>query len=106
MACDQNFVEYVCEQISGAGEATYKKMFGEYMVYCNAKPVFLLCNNTVYVKVLPETQALLQDAQQAEPYGGAKPHYVVEDLENREFMTSLAAALERVTPLPKPRKKK
>ncbi len=30
MASSLDFVEYVCEQISGAGEITYKKMFGDF----------------------------------------------------------------------------
>ena len=30
-------IESVCEQIGGAGEITYKKMFGEYGIYCNGK---------------------------------------------------------------------
>lgn len=30
MASDQNFVDFVLEQIKNAGEVTAKKMFGEY----------------------------------------------------------------------------
>lgn len=37
MASTAEFVEYICEQTSGAGIITYKKMFGEYGVYCNGK---------------------------------------------------------------------
>lgn len=37
MASRIDFVEYVCEQMSGAGIITYKKMFGEYGVYCDGK---------------------------------------------------------------------
>ena len=37
MASNLDFVEYVCEQIGGAGQITYKKMFGEYGIYCNEK---------------------------------------------------------------------
>ena len=35
MATTPDFVEFVCEQISGAGDIRYRKMFGEYMVYVN-----------------------------------------------------------------------
>ena len=37
MASTVEFVEYVCDQASGAGSIAYKKMFGEYSIYCNAK---------------------------------------------------------------------
>jgi DNA helicase-2/ATP-dependent DNA helicase PcrA len=34
------------------GAVRYKKMFGEYMVYVNEKPILLVCDNTVFVKIL------------------------------------------------------
>jgi len=51
MATTVDFIEYVCGQIEGAGAVRYKKMFGEYMVYVNDKPILLVCDNTVYVKM-------------------------------------------------------
>ena len=53
MATSVDFIEYVCEQIQGPWDIRYKKMFGEYMVYVNDKPIFLVCNDTVYVKKFP-----------------------------------------------------
>ncbi len=42
MATSIDYIEYVCEQIRGVGEIRYKKMFGEYMVYVNDKPVIIV----------------------------------------------------------------
>lgn len=50
MATSVDFINYVCEQIVGVGDIRYRKMFGEYMVYVNYKPILLICDNTVYVK--------------------------------------------------------
>ncbi len=33
MASDQNFVDFVCDQIDFSGKISYRKMFGEYAVY-------------------------------------------------------------------------
>jgi TfoX/Sxy family transcriptional regulator of competence genes len=52
MSSTPGFVEYVCEQIAGAGEIRHKKMFGDDMVYVNDRPVLLVCDNAVYVKRL------------------------------------------------------
>ncbi|MCI6817904.1 MAG: transcriptional regulator, partial [Clostridium sp.] len=52
MATSIEFIEYVCEQVSGIGIVRYRKMFGEYMVYINDKPILLVCDNTVFVKEL------------------------------------------------------
>ena len=100
MATDKEFIEYVCEQIRGIGEVTYKKMFGEYMAYVNSKPVLLVCDNTVYVKKLEVVKELLQDAEVGIPYGGSKEHYIL-DIDDSELSKQVVIALEKVTPLPK-----
>lgn len=80
-------------------------MFGEYMVYVNDKPVLLVCDNTVYVKKLPEVEELMSDAECGVPYDGAKEHYIL-DIENRELTAKVVEVLEQVTPVPKKRTKK
>ena len=35
MATKLEFVKYAVDQMSGAGTITYRKMFGEYGLYCN-----------------------------------------------------------------------
>ncbi len=42
MATSEEFIYYVCEQLKGIGTIRYKKMFGEYMVYINEKPIVLV----------------------------------------------------------------
>lgn len=105
MATDKEFIEYVCEQIRGAGDVTYKKMFGEYMAYVNLKPVLLVCDDTVFVKQVDAIKEFMTDAETGIPYKGAKEHYIL-DIDDSELSEKVAIALERVTPLPKPRKKK
>jgi TfoX/Sxy family transcriptional regulator of competence genes len=105
MSTDIDFIEFVCEQIRGSGDIRYKKMFGEYMVYVNDKPILLVCDNTVFVKKLPEIEGLMKDAEKGFPYDGAKEHYVV-DIDDAEVSKNIIEILEPITPLPKPRKKK
>ena len=42
MATNADFMEYVREQISAAGEIAFRRMFGEYAVYLGGKVVALL----------------------------------------------------------------
>ncbi len=105
MASTLDFIEFVCEQIAFTGAVRYRKMFGEYMVYLNDKPIFLICDNTVFVKKLEVVELLLADADVGSPYTGAKEHYVL-DIEDRTLAEKVALALETVVPIPKPRKKK
>lgn len=50
LASNLEFVEYVCAQISAAGDITYMKMFGEYGVYCDGKVIGVICDNQFFVK--------------------------------------------------------
>ena len=43
MASHSDFVLYIADQCSGAGEITTRKMFGDYGIYCNGKIFGLLC---------------------------------------------------------------
>jgi len=42
--------EFIVEQIENAGVITYRKMFGEYALYCNGKVIALICDNQLFVK--------------------------------------------------------
>ncbi len=105
MATTVNFIEYVCEQIAGVGDIRYKKMFGEYMVYVNDKPILLVCDNTVFVKKLDCIAEKMKEAETGLPYTGAKEHYVL-DIDNGDFSREIVAILEPETPLPRLKKKK
>ena len=104
MASTLDFVTYICEQLEGVGAIRSRKMFGEYMVYVNDKPVVLVCNDTVFVKKLPCLEELLGRNPVGNPYEGAKEHYVL-DPDDRETLRRAAVLAEEVTPLPKKRKK-
>ncbi len=104
MATSKEYMEYVCEQLRDIDGVTYKKMFGEYMVYVHEKPVLLVCDNTVLVKEVPELAELMRDAPEGYPYDGAKLHYLL-DIEDRELTSRVIAILEPITPLPRRRKK-
>ncbi len=103
MATDIGYVEFVCEQLQGLNPQ-YKKMFGEYMIYLDGKPVFLVCDDTVFIKKHEALKDLMTEAECGIPYGGAKEHYIL-DVENRELTLKVAEILKEVTPLPKKRKK-
>lgn len=97
MATKKEFIDYVMEQIRFSGDVRYKKMFGEYMVYANDKPVLLVCDDTVFVKILPETSAVLQDAPKGYPYDGAKEHYIL-DPDDSEILSEIISLLVDVLP--------
>lgn len=104
MATSLDFINYVCDQISGIGDTRYKKMFGEFMVYINDKPVIIVCNNTAFVKKLDCIEEMMKNAETGYPYKNAKEHYIL-DIDNDDFCKTVVTEIEKVTPVPKPRKK-
>ena len=109
MASSQEFIEFVQDQIINAGDIQYKKMFGEYMVYCGIKPVLLVCDDTVFVKQLPDVlQKFTEHGITPDcgfPYRGAKEHYIL-DIENTDLSIEMVQLLESILPAPKPKKPK
>lgn len=105
MSTTIDYMEYVCGQIEGVGVIRYKKMFGEYMVYVNDKPILLVCDNTVFIKILPCLDELMASADKGFPYNGAKERYIL-DIEDIELTREVVDVLESITAIPKPRKKK
>ncbi|MEG2086464.1 MAG: TfoX/Sxy family protein, partial [Clostridia bacterium] len=75
MASSVDFVNFICEQIESCGIVSCKKMFGEYIVYVNAKPIILVCDDTAFVKINEVTNNIIANNEIGEPYDGAKPHY-------------------------------
>ena len=107
MASDQEFVEYVCDQISSAGLISSRKMFGEYTIYCNGKVIALICDNQFFLKPTDIGRSFFESIVEAPPYPGAKPYFLVGDqLDDREWLTNLVRATEGELPAPKPKKRK
>lgn len=105
MASSQEYIDFVCSQLKGIGVIRARKMFGDWCIYLDEKPVILACDNQCYVKMHAAIAEIMQDAQVGFPYEGAKPHYIL-DIEHRDFARTVISRLAEVLPYPKPRIKK
>jgi TfoX/Sxy family transcriptional regulator of competence genes len=102
VASDIGFVEYVCEQIRGAGKVSHRRMFGEFAVYCDGKVVALVCDNQLFLKPTAAGKALLERVKEAPPYPGAKPYYLIDaQLDDAEAAAAIVRATADALPLPK-----
>ena len=107
MATDAEFIEFLADQMAGAGEIAFRKMFGEYALYCAGKVVALVCDNQLFVKPTPGGRAHIGEPVEAPPYPGAKPYFLIEDaFEDREWIGALIQITARELPPPKPKSKK
>jgi TfoX/Sxy family transcriptional regulator of competence genes len=106
MASDQQFVSFVCEQMSKAGDISYRKMFGEYAIYRDEKVVAFVCDNQLFVKPTVAGKSLLGRPIEAPPYPGAKPYFLIADgLDDGDSLCELVIATCRELPAPRPKTK-
>lgn len=106
MASKEEFVAYIANQLEKAGHITYRKMFGEYGMYCDGKIFALICENQLFVKVTKAGEQLSPDLELMPPYKGAKPYFLMEDIDNKEYLTKFVKATCEELPVLKPKVKK
>lgn len=107
MASQQSTVDYLLEQIADAGDASARKMFGEYGIYCDGRIVALVCDDQFFLKPTAEGRAMLgADVDEQPAYPGAKPSFRVsaERWDDAEWMADLVRVTTAALPLPKPKK--
>lgn len=105
MASNPDFVQYIVDQCGGAGEITARKMFGDYTLYCCGKPFGLVSDNGFYVKPTDDGSKLVRNEDLRPPYPGAKPHFYIEDVDDRDYLADLVKATCAALPEPKQRKR-
>jgi len=106
MASDQEFVDFVLDQLKGVGGITSKKMFGEYALYCEGKIVVLVCDNQLFIKPTEAGRSFIGDVVEAPPYPGAKPSFLIEEqIEDKDWLSTLVRLTEQELPKPKVKKK-
>ena len=104
MASNADFVEYIADQCSGAGEIVTKKMFGDYAIYCNGKIFGLICDDCLYLKPTKAARVLLREEVLRPPYEGAKDYFYIADVDDRDYLSMLVS--ETCKELPEQKKRK
>ena len=104
MASNADFVQFIVDQCSGAGEITVKKMMGDYCIYCDGVLFGLVCDNNLYVKPTYQGAAKLHDVVMRSPYPGAKEHFLIDDVDDRDSLVALIKATLPALPQRKTKK--
>ena len=91
MASNTDFVQYIADQCSGAGEIVTKKMFGDYGIYCNGKIFGLICDDHFYLKPTEAGRKLLRTIDLRPPYDGAKNYFHIADVDDCDYLSQLVS---------------
>lgn len=79
MSTQKETVLFILEKLGYPDRFSTRAMFGEYALYADTKVVALICNDQLYVKILPASKQLEDLCEKDTPYPGARDHYVVEE---------------------------
>lgn len=92
MASNADFVQYIVDQCSRAGEITFKKMMGDYCIYCDGILFGLVCDNNLFIKPTYQGAAQLKEVVMRSPYPGAKEHFLITDVDDMDYLTAITKA--------------
>ena len=104
MASSKSYLDFVLEQLSDLEEITYRAMMGEYIIYYRGKIVGGIYDDRLLVKHVKAAFSYIPQAVYELPYEGAKEMLLVEDVDQKEFLTGLFRAMYEELPAPKKRK--
>src|SRR3954470_7308519 len=79
MATQRETIDFLLEKLRSPKRFSARAMFGEYALYADGKVVALVCDDRLYVKIVPASEQLDAVCERGEPYPGARPHYIVEE---------------------------
>lgn len=106
MSTTKDYAEYIFDVLSEDESVSWRMMMGEYIIYYNGKVVGGLYDNRFLVKTVPSAVKLMPEAVKELPYEGAKEMLLVENTDDREFLTALLREIANDLPEPKKKRKK
>ena len=106
LASSKEYLHFILEQLSDLEDISYRSMMGEYILYYHGKIVGGIYDDRLLVKKTKSALECMPAAVCDFPYEGAKEMLLVEEVDNKEFLTKLVEAMYDELPLPKPRRRK
>ncbi len=86
-------MEYILQYLHPRSAFTTRRMFGEYALYANGRVVGFVCDDTLYVKITPQSSPMLDAiCEQGQPYPGAKQYYIIDESQIQN-LTNLSGIL-------------
>jgi len=109
MATREDTVEFLLDQLSALPGIRTRKMFGEYCLYYDEKPVAFICDDELFIKPTDEGRDYVEAAgslDEAPAYPGSKLYLRIggDRWEDRDWLTALVELTASVLPAPKPKR--
>ena len=104
MASSKQYLEFILEQLSNLKDISYRAMMGEYIIYYQGKIVGGIYDDRFLVKPTRSAISMMPNATMELPYKGAKEMFLVDEVDNKEFLLELFNAMYNELPVQKKKK--
>ena len=104
MAASKEYLKFILEQLAELDEITFRAMMGEYIIYYREKIVGGIYDDRLLVKPVKSAVSLMPNAIYELPYDGAKEMLLVDNVDNKDFLTRLFVAMYDELPAQKKKK--
>lgn len=90
MASTKEYRDYILEQLTDLSGVSCRPMMGEFLLYLDGVLFGGIYDDRMLVKIVPENTEY--GMTEAIPYDGAKPMYLVEDVDNKDRLVEIVRA--------------
>jgi len=87
MATTKDYRDFVLEQLKLLNNITFRPMMGEYLLYYNNILFGGIYDSRLLVKIVNSNKKY--NMEESIPYKGAKPMYLVDDIDNPEKLKEI-----------------
>ncbi len=103
MSTKQSTIDFLVEQAGSRTNLAFRKMFGEYALYCQGKVVALVCDDELYIKPTQAGRTVLREIIEKPPYKGAKPYFWIsgDKWDDDQWLAELFLVTAEALPVPK-----
>src|SRR5690606_35965424 len=101
-------IEFLVDQLMALPGIRTRKMFGEYCLYYDEKPVAFICDDDLFVKPTDAGREYIGEPDEAPAFPGSKMYFRGrgDRLEDCEWLTGLIDTAAGALPVPKPKEPK
>lgn len=103
MASTENYRDFILEQLGDLTGITYRAMMGEYILYFQGRIFGGIYDDRFLIRPTKSALERIPNGQLESPYPGAKEMLLVDNVDSKDFLTGLIAAM--LPELPEPKRK-
>ena len=103
MSSSKEYLNFILEQLSELKDISYRAMMGEYIIYYKGRIVGGIYDDRLLVKPVKSAIDYMPNEL---PYEGVKAMLLVDNVDNRKYLTDLFEVMFDELPVTKVKKKK